>query len=157
MFASKPLVAEFGITRFFGLGDIAGRNLASGWAVPEEKHNWNDGLEASLTLTISETPTAPCVLSIEARPHLAPGLDHQDVTFYFNGYRIGFWRLNHLSGVILEAEIEPEFWLTRGSGAFARCNWHLPDSVIPSEVTSIRDDRQLGLCFQSMTLTRPRR
>jgi hypothetical protein len=146
--------AELGITRYFGLGDISGKSLLHGWAVPEETHNWNDGYDTSLTISLPNPPETVCVLTIEGRPHLAPGLSRQDITLFFNGRRLGFWRLDRLEGFHLAAEIEPEFWLMRQRGVFGKCIWHLPDSTRPSAISGIQDDRLLGLCFQSITIGR---
>jgi len=156
----KPMTSEdfdeLGVTRFFGRGDIGARNLLSGWAEAEDNHNWNDGPEAALVMTLRQRPEESCLLSVEGRPFLAPGVPRQDVTLFVNGFRVAFWRLGAGETVILEAEIEPEMWLIRRGGALARCAWHLPDSTRPRDISGVQDQRQLGFCFQSMTLW-PRR
>ena len=143
-------------TRFFGLGDLGGHNLLDGWAIPEANHNWNDGYEASLALTLSEPPETACILTMEVRPYLVAGLAQQDVTLFFNGHRLGFWRLDRDGGYHLASTIEPEFWLNRPHGASGTCTWHLPNSTRPSALSPVQDHRLLGLCFQSMTLATKR-
>jgi hypothetical protein len=143
---------EPGVTRYFGLGDIGGKNLVSGWAAPEANHNWNDGYEATLLIALKERPETTCRLSIEGRAYIAVGLPRQDVLLYVNGFRAGFWRLTNIERCALEAEIEPEFWLNRRGGAVAKCVFHLPDSARPIDITDIQDHRRIGFCFQSMTV-----
>jgi hypothetical protein len=154
------LIRDFGVTRFFGAADLGAVNLREGWANPETAHNWNEGYDASLLLKLETSPDFPCVLIIEAKPYLAPGLIRQDVTFYFNGLRLGFWRLDKPALAVLEVGIEPEYWLKRPGEALGLCAWHLPDSARPSDVSGAGDERLLGLCFQTLTLSRrpaPRR
>jgi hypothetical protein len=147
---------ELGVTRYFGRGDMSGKNLLSGWAEPETNHNWNEGPEAILLLRLPELPEEPCTLAIEGRPYIATGLPRQDITLFVNGYRISFWRLLSADRIRLEAEIEPEMWLNRRGGALARCVWHLPDSTRPIDISDAQDERQIGFCFQSLLL-QPRR
>jgi hypothetical protein len=101
-------------------------------------------------------PEAPCTLNVEVRPYLVTGLARQDVTLYFNGYRLGFWRLERDQGAHLQAVIEPEFWFNRARGAVGTCTWHLPNSTRPSSLSPVQDHRLLGICFQSMTLAAKR-
>jgi hypothetical protein len=152
----QTVETKLGITRFFGLGDLGGHNLLDGWAMPEANHNWNDGYDTSLSLHLPEPPDAPCILTVEVRPYLVTGLAHQDVTLFFNGHRLGFWRLDKDESTQLTSVIEPEFWLHRGAGATGTCTWHLPHSTRPSALSPVQDHRLLGLCFLSLTLA-PRR
>jgi len=154
MILKQPLVMEPGVTRFFGLGDIAGKSLLEGWASPEQNHNWNDGIETSLGVLLPVVPETACVLDVEARPHLAEGLPMQEATLYLNGFRLGYWRLDRLDGFRLTAVIEPEFWLKRQGGGYAKCTWHLPNSTRPSALTQTQDNRLLGICFQSIVVNR---
>jgi hypothetical protein len=154
------LIRELGLTRFFGAADLGAANLSHGWASPEPAHNWNEGFDASLILKLETPPEQVCLLTIEAKPHLAAQLTRQDVTFYFNGLRLGFWRLETPALAALEVEIEPEYWLKRAGETLGRCTWHLPDSTRPSDISDQQDERLLGLCFQTLTLSRrpaPRR
>lgn len=151
---NQLLVADLGLTFFFGRGGMTEKNLLDGWALPEENHNWNDGFEASLAVALPALPDTTCILQTEVRPHLGAGVTRQDVTLYFNGYRLGFWRLDSLEAGRLEAEIEPEYWLKRSGGVFGKCTWHLPDSIRPREIANTQDDRLLGLCFRSITIAR---
>jgi len=148
-----PPAAELDATLFFGRDGLARKNLLQHWAQPEESHHWNDGIEPSLALFLGLRPATRLYLTVEVRPHLGPGLPRQDVTLYFNGFRLGFWRLERLDGFRLTTEIEPEFWFGREGGAWAKCTWHLPNSTAPSALAPTQDHRLLGLCFQSLALT----
>jgi hypothetical protein len=155
----KPLTNDFdepGVTRFFGLGDIAAKSLLSGWAAPEDNHNWNDGLDAALLISLRQRPDDTHVLAVEGRPFITAGLGRQDVTLFVNGFRVGFWRLTDGANCRLEAELEPEVWMIRRGVAVAKCVFHLPDSTRPSDISSVQDHRQIGFCFQSLTI-QPRR
>jgi hypothetical protein len=145
---------ELSLVQFFGIGSADALGLKEGWAWPEENHIWNDGYEATLNISLPAVPNAVYKLIFEARPHLAPGLERQDVTLYFNGHRVGFWRLEESGGVTLEADIEPEFWFKRQGVAVGKCTWHLPNSTKPSDIKETQDNRLLGLCFQSMMIAR---
>ncbi len=70
------------------------------------------------------------------------------MTLYVNGFRVAFWRIYDMDKKILQAEIEPEYWLSRHGGAYAKCVWHLPNSVRPSDLTDADDQRQIGFCFR---------
>jgi hypothetical protein len=126
---------ETNLTRTFGLGDLNERILLAGWALPEENHIWNDGIEASLIIRMRTLPPMQVSLKIEGLPFIEQSVKRQDVTLYVNGYRIGFWRLNTREKYFLHAEIEPEHWLVRNGDAYAKCVWHLPHSTRPCEIT----------------------
>jgi len=148
-------IFEVGLTRTFGLGDLSNHILLSGWAAPEDNHVWNDGIDASFSICLKSMPLKPLLMKLEGLPFVARDLTHQDITLYFNGFRVAFWRLYQMDKTFLEAEIEPEFWLARNGGAFAKCVWHLPGSMRPSDVTGADDKRQIGFCFQAMTIAEP--
>ena len=76
----------------------------------------------------------------------------QRVTLFVNGLRLGAWRLAAAGSCTLQAEIEPEHWLVRDGLGTARCVWHLPDSVSPSRISAVRDERRLGFCFHSLAV-----
>jgi len=143
---------EINLTRKFGLGDLSDRMLLSGWAAPEENHIWNDGLEASFIIRMRTLPSMPVSLKIEGLPFIDKTLKEQDITLYFNGHRIGFWRLDKMDKSSLHAEIDPEHWIVRNGDAFAKCVWHLPRSMRPCDVTGANDMREIGFCFQAITI-----
>lgn len=144
---------ELGVARAFGVGDVSSHMLLSGWAAPEHNHIWNDGPEASFAITMQTMPNKRVMLKVEGLPFIAEDLKSQDVTLYFNGSRIGFWRLYAMDKTFLVAEIEPEYWLARGGGAYGKCAWHMPGSTRPSEVTGADDQREIGFCFQSIEIS----
>lgn len=144
---------EVGVARTFGVGDVSGNMLLSGWASAEDNHVWNDGSEASFVVTMQAMPTEKVMLKVRGLPFIAEDLKSQDITLYFNGYRVGFWRLYAMDKTQLLADIEPEYWLARGGGAYGKCVWHLPGSKRPSEVTGADDQREIGFCFQSIEIS----
>ncbi len=143
---------ELGITRFFGQGDLNDKHFDYGWAVPEENHSWNDGIDASFIISLKSRPTHPCSLKIRGIPYLTDNIRNQDITLYVNGYRAGFWRLDARQTYLLVAAIAPEYWADRNGRGFAQCIWHIPGSARPSDTSGINDQRQLGFCFQEITL-----
>jgi hypothetical protein len=150
---SERGVFEIGVTRTFGLGDLSKYMPLTGYAAPEENHVWNDGAEASFVVTMQSIPTEQVILKVEGLPFVAEDLKSQDITLYFNGYRVGFWRLNAMDKTFLAAEIEPEYWLARDGGAYGKCVWHMPGSMRPSDVTGADDQREIGFCFQSIAIS----
>jgi hypothetical protein len=142
---------DLGVTRLFGECDLNGDGLCAGWAVPEKAHVWNDGLDAIFELNMDK-PEAPCRLTFEGEPFLNGDCKRQDVVLYVNGFRTGFWRLKEARTHSLSVTLEPEQIFNRGNKAFARCVWHLPDSVRPAELGLGADSRQLGFCFRSFLI-----
>jgi hypothetical protein len=143
---------ETNLSRTFGLGDLNERILLSGWAVPEDNHIWNDGVEATFIIRMKLLPVIPLSLEVEGLPFIDQTLKRQDVTLYFNGHRIGFWRLHTMAKSCLHAEIEPEHWIVRSGHAYAKCVWHLPNSTRPCDITGVNDRREIGFCFQAITI-----
>jgi hypothetical protein len=150
--ASPPLDYEIGSTRLFGSADIAQSGLISGWSAQEPSHNWSDGDDTCLVLRTQDVPLLPCVLAVEGSPFLAKGVGRQRVTFYANGHRLGFWDLTESRLYVLEASVEPEYWLRRDGGGVLNLVWHLPDAVKPIDLGQGEDHRKLGFCFRSMTI-----
>lgn len=143
---------KLGESRTFG-GDSFGRaELRADWALPEDGHNWNDGEEPTLLLMVAPLPRAACLLRVTGQPFIAQRVREQRVTLFVNGLRLGAWRLTSGGACTLQAEIEPEQWLARGTLGVARCVWHLPDSISPSRSSTVRDERRLGFCFQSIAV-----
>jgi len=145
------LALDIGTVRRFGRKDIGARGLASGWATPEEAHCWNDGPEAVLSLATAP-PDFRCVLVIEVVPLINAAAAKQDVTFFGNGLRLGFWRLTTEEPAQLEALIEPKCWRLQDGAAILDLAVNLPDSLRLSRIQSNGDDRELGLCFRTLAL-----
>ena len=143
---------ELGVTRFFGQGDLNDTYFDRGWAVPEANHSWNDGIDASLAVSLRSRPTRACTLRIRGTPYLTDDIHHQDMTLFVNGHRAAFWRLDSRQIHSLVTEIPPEFWHEANGKGFAKFVWHIPGSVKPSETSGISDRRQLGFCFHEFTL-----
>jgi hypothetical protein len=140
------------VTRLFGSADIAQGGLISGWSAQEPGHNWNDGDDACLLLWSQDLPLLPCMLVVEGSPFLAEGVGRQRVTFYANGRRLGFWELTESRRHVLEASLEPEYWLHRDGGGLLNLVWHFPDAVKPIDLGQGEDHRKLGFCFRSLTI-----
>ena len=149
---NRAFMAELDVIRYFGRGLDDSLHLGDGWAEPEENQNWNDGYEASFEVVLPAVPDSTCLLTLEVAPNLMPGVAHQDVTFYFNGLRLGFWRIEEIDQRSIEIEVEPEFWLKRNNGVLGKCTLFLPNSARPSDFSNSKDQRRLGLCFQSMKI-----
>jgi hypothetical protein len=143
---------ELGVTRFFGRSGLNDRYFDSGWAAPEENHSWNDGIDASLLVALKSRPAQACALKIRGVPYLTNSIHSQDITLYANGYRAGFWRIDSRQTHLLVAEIAPEFWVERNGKGVAKFVWHIPGSAKPSDSSGVNDKRQLGFCFQDITL-----
>ncbi len=150
--AAPPLDYNIGVTRLFGSADIAQGGLISGWSAQEPGHNWNDGDDACLLLWSQDLPLLPCMLVVEGSPFLAEGVGRQRVTFYANGRRLGFWELTESRRHVLEASLEPEYWLHRDGGGLLNLVWHFPDAVKPIDLGQGEDHRKLGFCFRSLTI-----
>ena len=143
---------ELEVTRFFGRGDLNDRYFDRGWAAPEENQSWNDGIDASFIISLKSRPTQSNALKIKGIPYLTDNIHHQDMTLFVNGHRAGFWRLDSRQVFMLVTEIPPEFWYDRNGKGLANLVWHIPGSVRPSETSGTNDKRQLGFCFQEITL-----
>jgi len=146
---------ELGVPCYFGRKGLAQQHLLQGWASAEDTHHWNDGLDASLALSLATPPTQRLHLRVEGRPYLSARVPRQEITLYFNGARLGFWRFDRLEGALMEAVIEPEHWFSRADAAYGLCVFHIPESRRPHDIGEAADDRQLGFCFQSFTLAAP--
>jgi len=146
---------ELGVPCYFGRKGLARQHLLTGWAAAENTHHWNDGFEAALGLLLEAPPASRLHLRVDGRPYLSTSVLQQDITVYFNGFRLGFWRMDRADGALMEATIEPEFWFNRGTAVSGTCMFHLPDSRRPRDIGEAADDRRLGFCFQSFTVAAP--
>ena len=142
---------ELGVTRSFGRFDIDHSGLKSGWAEPEDAHNWNDGCEAVLNVLVAH-PASSCTIEFTGEPYLNEQCLHQDVIFHVNGYHVGHWRLSQQQSCTLLVKIEPEQIFRRGDMALLRCSWSFPDGVTPASLGISGDFRSLGFCFRSITI-----
>jgi hypothetical protein len=150
--ALQGLRVELGVIRLFGKGDIAGRGLLTGWATPEEGHNWNDGLDTSFLVEAS-LPTSPVTVAAEGVPYIFGDTNRQEITLFANGYRVGFWRLTERRQATLTAKIEPEQWFSRRGLGYLNLTWHLPGSARPSDLGDGADGRILGFAFRTFCLS----
>jgi hypothetical protein len=104
-------------------------------------------------LKLSSVPHEACRIRVEGAPFVQANVPSQEVTLYANGLRLGSWTLTGDERVILEAEIEPEQWLVRDGAAIGKLRWHIPHSIAPGRIGFGSDERQLGFCFMSVTVT----
>jgi hypothetical protein len=144
-------VLDAGVSRVFGNGDIANEGMLSGWAVPEDTHNWNDGVEATFRLAVKASGGA-FELLVEGAPLIDKKYPKQEITLYVNGFRVGYWNLDDRKPQILTSFLEPEQIFWRGELGYAKCVWHMPNAVRLSEVQDSTDSRQLAFCFHSITM-----
>lgn len=143
-------VWRLGVTRIFGRHDIEDSALISGWAIPEDQHVWNNGLETVLRILIPD-PGRQITLSLECTPFLSDSCPFQDVTLFINGARIHFWHLTEPGIYILDAIVEPrDFRINHGFAALT-CVWLLPQSTRPAD-SGGHDMRELALCFRALTI-----
>jgi hypothetical protein len=149
-FKSVPgAIFDVGVSRLFGNGDISGEGMVSGWAVPEENHNWNDGIEPTFELVVKASAGAFDVV-VEGVPLINERCPSQEVTLFANGFRVGYWRLHEGKRQLLVARIEPEQIFWRGKVGYVKCVWFMPNSVRLSEIQDSADTRQLAFCFHSV-------
>jgi hypothetical protein len=143
---------EIGTTRLFGNYDLGSAGMLSGWAPPEDPHNWNDGPEASLQVILSGAVRRALKITIEGSPFIGGNTTFQDLTLYVNGARIGFWRLTQSKSYTLTAVVESEHLFERGSNTVLNCAFYLPMSVKPADISLGKDTRALGFCFRSIAI-----
>lgn len=151
--APQALALEIGVTRHFGLRDIGETGLLSGWASGEFGHAWNDGIDATLLVSMPHRP-GPLMLELEVEPFVTPQNPVQDLTVFASGARAGFWRVAKRQVIRLATWIDPACWRDAPSGAAMRLVFHMPLSVSPQELGTCNDLRQLGFNFRSITPTR---
>lgn len=142
-----------GTTRFFGIGDPVANRRLSGWAAPEDNQNWNNGPEVGYILKVSPPPRQTCSIRVEGVAFIEANVPAQDITLYFNGLRLGWWRIAHGRPVVLEAEVEPQQWFVRDDVAIGNVRWHIPKSTSPRDIGTGSDERELGFCFRSIAVS----
>jgi len=142
---------KVGISRHFGVEDIGSVGLTSGWALPEEGQNWNDGCEAVLDCRL-EGSTKGCVLEFSGQPFFCDGVAEQALRLHLNGFYLGSWRLTEARQHFLSARIEPEQIFRRGVFSVLKCVWSFPRAVRPAEKGISSDGRGLAFCFHSITV-----
>jgi hypothetical protein len=151
MNVSVELVLEAGVKRSFGLRDVGAHGLISGWATPEDEHTWNDGPTADLAIG-TKSVQSDYRLDIQGRPFLAPGCESQDVTLFANGLFVGYWQLREAKPYVLSATIDNSVFVKKSGLGVAKLTWLVPKSCRPSELRLGDDHREIGFCFQSITL-----
>jgi hypothetical protein len=151
----ETILCEIGLTRLFGVGDIDRTGLVSGWAQPEDSHNWNEGLDATLVLSC-EQASEPLHVIFQGEPHLPPGVGAQDITLFANGYFAAHWRARPQlhEDASLAATIEPDWWVLRDGSPSLSLVLHIPGSMSPRDAGTGMDNRILGFCFRTLTLRR---
>jgi hypothetical protein len=148
---AAELVLEPGVKRSFGLRDVGADGLVSGWATPEDDHIWNDGPTADLAIG-TRSAQSNYRLDVEARPFLAPGCASQDVTLFANGLFVGYWQLREAKHYVLSANVDKGLFLRTSGLGVMKLTWLVPKSCRPSDLRLGNDHREIGLCFQSITL-----
>jgi hypothetical protein len=140
---------RIGFLERFGRDGIGRDGLISGWSDPEGEHLWSNGSTAVLLFGQRARPPA-LVFAADGEPYL-PNDDYvQDITLYVNGWWAGFWRLGEKKNYVLEARIEPEWWVPRGDRNIARISFVIPNSACPVVVGGAKDQRSLGFCLRTL-------
>ena len=124
---------ELGLTRLFGQADLGDGGLVSGWAIPEDQHTWNDGIDAVIPVRTRASGSA-CRITFEGKPFLPVDVSMQDIVLFVNGFRIGFWRLREAKAYDLSAIIEPQQFFRRDEYSLLKFVWHIPRSVRPADI-----------------------
>lgn len=148
---SRPTICEIGVTRLFGSADLGCSGMISGWASPEEGHNWNDGPEAEYALAVV-APAGALTLEIVGQPYLPRQLRFQEMTMYGNGFRLCFRRLTARGETCLSIPLLPQWWFVEQGMAHLRLAFHLPNSARPDSLGDGADARELGFAFRSLCL-----
>jgi hypothetical protein len=152
--AVKDVISvDLGVTRYFGSTDLDAAGLVSGWATPEEAHNWNDGCVAVLRMTIHD-PGEACVVEFEGQPFLSQACPRQEIMLHANGFCVGYWRLTEGGPRTLSARVEREQLFERNGVLHLNCTWSFPYSTRPSEKGASNDTRELAFCFRSFMVSR---
>ena len=149
----QHLQVELAKPRMFGKADIGEQGLVRGWAVPEDGHTWNDGLEAVLSLEAPHQPLNAVTLAVDGIPYVFGEAQRQELTLYANGSYVGFWRFTQRQLVVIEARIESEQWVIRRGLAYLTLTWLMPGSSRPKEIGDGSDNRMLGFAFRSLCIT----
>ena len=147
-----PLEYEPGVVRLFGAADIGVTGLKSGWSYPENGHTWNEGIDATLVLSLEDVEGVSHLV-VEGQPYLSAQQPVQEITVFVNGFWAGFRRLTGLGAFSLDVEIQPEWWFRRGDRFLLNVVFHIPTSVRPVDLGEGTDSRTLGFCFRSLLLT----
>jgi hypothetical protein len=146
---STSLDLQVGHTARFGTDGLGRAGLLGGWANNEESHVWNDGVTAALLVSDAGYPP-PLMVGVSGQPYIPQPDWRQDITLYANGWFAGFWRLVDDVDSVLQARIEPEWWIIRNERAWLRLTFLLPNSVSPAEASGGGDGRQLAFCFRTI-------
>lgn len=119
--------------------------LGDGWARPEPRFNWTNGISASLTLVRPHDP-GHLIMRVQGAPFVAGAAHpHQRLTILVNGDVMGTAIISDVCVI--------EFALTHatlGDGADIRVEFRLPDARRPSELKDTGDTRQLGFALSRL-------
>ena len=151
---NAALAMVCGTTRHFGLRDIGETGLLSGWAQAEHGHAWNDGIDATMLVSLPHHPGA-LVLELEVEPFVTPHNPIQDLTLFASGARAGFWRVGKRQVTRICTWLDPLWWRVEPNGVSMRLVLHMPLSVSPQDLGTCNDLRQLGFNYRSITLNTP--
>ncbi|NPV70653.1 MAG: sulfatase-like hydrolase/transferase [Firmicutes bacterium] len=137
---------EYGSEIRFGEGGNAEHYQGMGWSLPEEGFTWTDGESASLLIPIDPSQS-DVVLKATLSPFIKGDIDKQRVEIYVGEDRLGEWVVAKPG----EYEIVIPEALVRDSQL--AIHFELPDSISPAVLGISSDGRDLGIAFQSLTIT----
>jgi hypothetical protein len=145
--AGNVPVHKWGDRIVFGRTGTAGPFQGRGWSEQPDEHScWTNGPEAELVFR-TVAPPADILLSLQVAPFLPAGaIQRQDVTVFFNYFRVDFLEVG--------APGEHAIYLPRELFTLrtARLRFHIPNCRSPKELGLNQDVRRLGLAFESVTL-----
>jgi hypothetical protein len=148
---SGEVFCEVDMPRQFGSADLRTAGMVSGWAEPEEGHNWNNGKETAYGIA-TEAPVPRLTLEIVGQPYITQLRPAQEMTVYGNGFRLGYKRMSSQGDVLLSILLLPQWWFVEGHRATMHLVFHLPLSIRPKDVGDSEDGRELAFAFQSLCL-----
>ncbi len=123
--------------------------LVSGWGEREQDQVWSDGFIAVVAVSRRSRPP-PLILSIAGQPYLpAPG-GAQEITVYANGWFAGFWRLDADRPYLLDALIEPEWWLQQNQVHVLQVGLLMPNAACPDQPAWSAGRQRRAFCLRSI-------
>lgn len=119
--------------------------LESGWSVREEWGRWTDGSHAMLEIALEQQDY---LLKIEAFPFCHPQFEQQHMTMYWNEQHMGTYTYTTCETRVIIFDL-PAAYITMPLNAV---RIEIATPTVPSMVSEVNDNRQLGLGFIALTL-----
>lgn len=145
-----PAIPAHAVEWDFRTGGNGLAALRDGWSVPEDRHHWIDGANATLVLPALEG-TGDAVLRLRVTPHVFEDvLTSQRIVVEVNGCRVREYLVTLES--LLGFDI-PAYCLGRAEGDVLRLV--TPDAAAPSAISPrSRDERRLSVSVERLHFSR---